>query len=118
MSVVIETSVGDITIDLYVEERPKSCLNFLKLCKMKAFHFNLFHFVQRNFVIQTGDPTGTGRGGESIFKHIYGEQVYTFYFFKHARTAANCPYFKHSVVNLLVVISISFKGFAQKMVCL
>ena len=75
MSVVIETNMGDITIDLYVEERPKSCLNFLKLCKMKAFHFNLFHYVQRNFVIQTGDPTGTGRGGESIFKHIYGDQV-------------------------------------------
>ena len=75
MSVVIETNMGDITVDLYVAERPKACLNFLKLCKMKAFHFNLFHFVQRNFIIQTGDPSGTGRGGESIFKHIYGDQV-------------------------------------------
>ena len=62
MSVVIETNMGDFTIDLYVEERPKSCLNFLKLCKMKAFHFNLFHYVQCNFMIKTGDPTGTGRG--------------------------------------------------------
>lgn len=44
-----------------------ACLNFLKLCKLKSYNFNLFHHVERNFLCQTGDPTGTGRGGESIF---------------------------------------------------
>lgn len=75
MSVVIETTVGDITVDLYLEKRPRTCLNFLKLCKMKYFNFCLFHKVQQNFIAQTGDPTGTGRGGESIFSVLYGEQA-------------------------------------------
>ena len=75
MSVVIETSVGDLVIDLYVEERPNCCKNFLKLCKIKYYHFCLFHNVQQNYIAQTGDPTGTGRGGESIFSFAYGDQA-------------------------------------------
>ncbi|KAG0053651.1 Peptidyl-prolyl cis-trans isomerase cyp6 [Gryganskiella cystojenkinii] len=67
MSVLIETSVGDIVIDLYVKEAPQTCLNFLKLCKVKYYNFCCFHNVQRDFMIQTGDPTATGQGGESIF---------------------------------------------------
>jgi len=59
MSVIIETTLGDITIDLFVDERPRCCLNFLKLCKVKYYNYCLFHSVQRNFVAQTGDPTGT-----------------------------------------------------------
>ena len=75
MSVVIETTQGDLTVDLFTKERPKTCLNFLKLCKTKAYNLNLFHTVQPDFIAQTGDPTGTGRGGESIFSQLYGEQV-------------------------------------------
>jgi cyclophilin family peptidyl-prolyl cis-trans isomerase len=44
-----------------------ACLNFLKLCKAKYYNLSLFHSVQRGFIAQTGDPTGTGRGGESVF---------------------------------------------------
>ncbi|GFR80562.1 peptidyl-prolyl cis-trans isomerase-like 4 [Elysia marginata] len=51
------------------------CLNFLKLCKIKFYNFSLFHSVQSNLVAQTGDPTATGRGGESIFARLYGEQA-------------------------------------------
>lgn len=40
MSVLLETSRGDIVVDLYVEDCPKTCLNFLKLCKC-ALHFTL-----------------------------------------------------------------------------
>ena len=75
MSVVIETTQGDLTVDLFTKERPKTCLNFLKLCKTKAYNLNLFHTVQPDFIAQTGDPSGTGRGGESIFSQLYGEQV-------------------------------------------
>ncbi|KAL3883550.1 hypothetical protein ACJMK2_029803 [Sinanodonta woodiana] len=75
MAVLLETSVGDITIDLYTEERPKCCQNFLKLCKVKYYNFSLFHSIQRNLVAQTGDPTGTGRGGASIFHQLYGDQA-------------------------------------------
>lgn len=74
MSVLLETSVGDIVVDLFVEERPRCSLNFLKLCKIKYYNFCLFHDVQRNFIIQTGDPTGSGEGGESIYGVLEGEE--------------------------------------------
>ncbi|XP_065918341.1 peptidyl-prolyl cis-trans isomerase sig-7-like [Dysidea avara] len=74
MSVLLETSVGDIVVDLYVDERPNCSLNFLKLCKIKYYNFCLFHDVQRNFIVQTGDPSGTGNGGESIHGVLEGEE--------------------------------------------
>ena len=86
MSVVIETTQGDLTVDLFTKERPKTCLNFLKLCKTKAYNLNLFHTVQPDFIAQTGDPTGTGRGGESIFSQLYGEQVKM----QHCRSKEKC----------------------------
>jgi len=67
MSVLLETSVGDIVIDLYTERCPQASFNFIKLCKVKYYNFSLFHNVQKDFMVQTGDPTGTGSGGESIW---------------------------------------------------
>ncbi|NWH43217.1 PPIL4 protein, partial [Fregata magnificens] len=52
-----------------------ACLNFLKLCKVKYYNYCLIYNVQRDFIIQTGDPMGTGRGGESIFCQLYGDQA-------------------------------------------
>ena len=75
MSVVLETTLGALTLDLYSEARPKLCKNFLKLCKVKAYNFCLFHNVQPGFLAQTGDPTGTGRGGESVYGRIFGDQA-------------------------------------------
>uniref|UniRef100_A0A8C5JHA2 Peptidyl-prolyl cis-trans isomerase n=1 Tax=Junco hyemalis TaxID=40217 RepID=A0A8C5JHA2_JUNHY len=75
MAVLLETTVGDLVIDLYTEERPRACLNFLKLCKVKYYNYCLIYNVQRDFIIQTGDPTGTGHGGESIFCQLYGDQA-------------------------------------------
>ncbi|RKP13250.1 cyclophilin-like domain-containing protein [Piptocephalis cylindrospora] len=66
MSVLLETSLGDIVIDLYIKRAPETCLNFLKLCKVKYYNFSAFHRVQRDFTAQTGDPTCTGQGGECI----------------------------------------------------
>ncbi|KAH7390912.1 cyclophilin-like domain-containing protein [Phaeosphaeria sp. MPI-PUGE-AT-0046c] len=71
MSVLLETSLGDITIDLLVDEAPKCCENFLKLCKVKYYNFAPVHSVQPNFSFQTGDPIGPGSnesdGGRSIW---------------------------------------------------
>ena len=75
MSVVIETTIGAVTVDLYTATRPKLCRNFLKLCKVKFYNFCLFHNVQPRFMAQTGDPEGTGRGGESVFRRLYGDQA-------------------------------------------
>ncbi|RKP35064.1 putative peptidyl-prolyl cis-trans isomerase-like 4, partial [Dimargaris cristalligena] len=72
MSVLLETSLGDIVIDLYYDECPRTCLNFLKLCKLKYFNYTPFHQVQKDFIAQTGDPTGTGKGGESVWGLLRG----------------------------------------------
>jgi peptidyl-prolyl cis-trans isomerase-like 4 len=72
VSVYIETSVGDIVIDLHTKLCPNTCLNFLKLCKIKYYNFCCFHNVQKDFMVQTGDPTATGKGGESIFGILHG----------------------------------------------
>ena len=75
MSVLLETSKGDIVIDLFTEECPVAAKNFLKLCKTKYYNFCLFHNVVPGTVIQTGDPTGTGKGGTSIYGELYGDQA-------------------------------------------
>ncbi|XGW19207.1 hypothetical protein V3C99_003218, partial [Haemonchus contortus] len=75
MAVLIETTLGDIVIDVFVKERPKCSLNFIKLCKMKYYNLCQFHTIEQNYIAQTGDPTGTGRGGESIYMTLYGEQA-------------------------------------------
>ena len=79
MSVIIETTIGDVIVDLYTEERPKSCYNFLKLCKLKYYNFCHFHCVQENFVAQTGDPTASGEGGSSITSLIGSEDAPRFF---------------------------------------
>ncbi|CAK8684054.1 unnamed protein product [Clavelina lepadiformis] len=98
MSVIIETTLGDITVDLYVDERPRSCLNFLKLCKVKYYNYCLFHNVQRNFIAQTGDPTGTGRGGESLFRMLYGDQAKFF-------DAEKMPKIKHKTAGVVSMVN-------------
>ncbi|KAL3643149.1 cytochrome P450 monooxygenase 59 [Castilleja foliolosa] len=75
MSVMIVTSLGDIVIDLFADRCPLTCKNFLKLCKIKYYNGCLFHTVQKDFTAQTGDPTGTGSGGDSVYKFLYGDQA-------------------------------------------
>ncbi|PNS21533.1 hypothetical protein CAC42_892 [Sphaceloma murrayae] len=71
MSVLLETSAGDITIDLFVDDAPTSCQNFLKLCKIKYYNYSPVYNVQPNFSFQTGDPIGPeskdSDGGSSIW---------------------------------------------------
>ncbi|EGZ17393.1 hypothetical protein PHYSODRAFT_264201, partial [Phytophthora sojae] len=75
MSVLVETTVGALVLDLYVDECPRACTNFLKLCKTKYYHGCLFFNVQENFMVQAGDPTATGGGGDSIYGQLYGAQA-------------------------------------------
>jgi len=60
---VLKTSVGEITIDLFENETPDTVNSFLFLVGQRYYEGVTFHRVIRNFVIQTGDPTGTGSGG-------------------------------------------------------
>ncbi|KZT50299.1 cyclophilin-like protein [Calocera cornea HHB12733] len=67
MSVLLETSLGDIVIDLEVDLCPRTSENFLKLCKIYYYNLNAFFNVSKDFLAQTGDPSATGTGGESIW---------------------------------------------------
>ncbi|KAJ6084505.1 hypothetical protein N7486_011305 [Penicillium sp. IBT 16267x] len=82
MSALLETSLGDIVIDLLVDESPKACENFLKLCKIKYYNFSPVHSVQKNFSFQTGDPLGPDApesdGGSSIWGLLDGPSKRTF----------------------------------------
>lgn len=60
---ILKTSVGDITIDLFENETPLTVNSFLFLVGKNYYEDMIFHRVIKDFVIQTGDPTGTGSGG-------------------------------------------------------
>jgi len=63
----IHTTVGDIHVDLFPRECPKTVENFCVHARNGYYNGHLFHRVIRQFMIQTGDPLGTGTGGESIW---------------------------------------------------
>ncbi len=67
MSVLVETSLGDVAVDLFLAHAPRAARNFLALCARGAYDGVLFFRVVPGFLAQTGDPTGTGRGGASAF---------------------------------------------------
>ncbi|RXJ90267.1 peptidylprolyl isomerase [Arcobacter sp. CECT 8983] len=63
----IKTSQGNIKVELRADLAPKAVENFVKHAKDGYYDGTIFHRVIKNFMIQGGDPTGTGRGGESIW---------------------------------------------------
>ncbi len=65
--VVLQTNQGDIELQLFPKIAPKACQNFETLAKRGYYDGVIFHRVIKNFMIQSGDPTGTGRGGKSIW---------------------------------------------------
>jgi len=68
---VIHTNQGDITVELYPDIAPKAVKNFIELSKRGYYNGVIFHRVIKNFMIQGGDPTGTGRGGKSIYGKVF-----------------------------------------------
>lgn len=60
---MVKTSKGDIKLELYPKEAPLSVTNFVELAQKKFYNGLTFHRVVSNFVVQGGDPTGTGSGG-------------------------------------------------------
>ncbi|KAL7568113.1 hypothetical protein ACA910_019511 [Epithemia clementina (nom. ined.)] len=65
--VLFETSTGIFCIELYYKHAPRTCYNLAALAHAGYYDSTMFHRIVRDFMIQGGDPTGTGRGGESIF---------------------------------------------------
>lgn len=70
----MHTDVGDIKIELFCEDCPKTCENFLALCASDYYNGSLFHRNIKGFIVQTGDPTGTGKGGNSIWERKFDDE--------------------------------------------
>lgn len=73
--VVLETNQGVIEIKLMPQVAPKACENFTKLVEKGYYNGLIFHRVIKDFMIQGGDPTGTGAGGESIWGQPFEDEV-------------------------------------------
>jgi len=72
---VIETNQGTIEVQLKTDVAPKACENFMKLAEKGYYNGLIFHRVIKGFMIQGGDPTGTGMGGESIWGKAFEDEV-------------------------------------------
>lgn len=71
---VMKTNMGDIKIRLFPEVAPKAVENFIGHAENGYYDGLIFHRVIKDFMIQGGDPTGTGRGGESIYGHSFEDE--------------------------------------------
>ena len=71
---VLETTQGVIEIKLYPQIAPKAVENFTTHIKNGYYNGLIFHRIIKNFMIQGGDPTGTGTGGESIWKKDFEDE--------------------------------------------
>ncbi|XP_035758161.1 spliceosome-associated protein CWC27 homolog [Egretta garzetta] len=82
-TVLLRTTAGDIDIELWSKEAPKACRNFIQLCMEDHLHvFNIynntiFHRVVPGFIVQGGDPTGTGSGGDSIYGAPFKDEFHS-----------------------------------------
>lgn len=76
----IHTNLGDLTVKLFDDVAPKTVKNFVELAEKGYYNGVIFHRIIRDFMIQGGDPTGTGMGGESIycekFEDEFSENVF------------------------------------------
>lgn len=75
--VILKTTVGEIEIELWSKEAPKACRNFVQLCMEGYYDDTAFHRLVRGFIVQGGDPTGTGEGGESIYGKPFKTEVHS-----------------------------------------
>ncbi|HZW37662.1 MAG TPA: peptidylprolyl isomerase [Ignavibacteriaceae bacterium] len=71
----IKTNMGDIEIELFADKTPKTVKNFVLLAKAGYYNGIIFHRVIDGFMIQGGDPTGTGAGGTSIYGEKFEDEI-------------------------------------------
>ena len=72
--VTVHTNQGDFTLELFPEVAPKTVENFITHAKNGYYDGVIFHRVIEDFMIQGGDPTGTGMGGESIYGRTFEDE--------------------------------------------
>jgi cyclophilin family peptidyl-prolyl cis-trans isomerase len=71
----IQTNLGNIQLELFEDEAPKTTENFVTLAQKGYYDGVIFHRVIQGFMIQGGDPTGTGRGGESARGGRFNDEI-------------------------------------------
>ncbi|KAL2160547.1 hypothetical protein VTH06DRAFT_1235 [Thermothelomyces fergusii] len=71
----IETNLGPLTIELHTETAPRAVWNFVRLAQGGYYRGVGFHRSIRSFMIQGGDPTGTGRGGQSVWGRAFADEL-------------------------------------------
>jgi cyclophilin family peptidyl-prolyl cis-trans isomerase len=71
----IQTNKGTIRVELYESDAPKTTENFITLAGKGYYDGVIFHRVIKGFMIQGGDPTGTGRGGESAWGGRFNDEI-------------------------------------------
>ncbi|KIP03434.1 hypothetical protein PHLGIDRAFT_31807 [Phlebiopsis gigantea 11061_1 CR5-6] len=81
--VIVDTTAGEIDIELWSKETPKTCRNFVQLAMEGYYDGVIFHRVVPNFLVQTGDKTGTGGGGESIYGEPFEDEIHPRLRFAH-----------------------------------
>ena len=73
--VSLETSMGEVVIELYWNHAPMTCRNFAELARRGYFNGTKFHRIIQDFMIQGGDfENGNGTGGESIYGHKFDDE--------------------------------------------
>jgi peptidyl-prolyl cis-trans isomerase SDCCAG10 len=75
--VLLKTSKGDIDIELWTKETPKTCRNFIQLCMEGYYTDTVFHRVVKGFIVQGGDPNGDGSGGTSIYGEPFKDEFHS-----------------------------------------
>ncbi|KAJ3388995.1 Peptidyl-prolyl isomerase cwc27 [Lobulomyces angularis] len=81
--VILHTTAGPLEIELWAKEIPKACRNFVQLCMEGYYDNTIFHRIIPNFIVQGGDPLGTGEGGESIYGKPFEDEFHTRLRFSH-----------------------------------
>ena len=67
--------MGNLVVELYWNEAPNACRNFAELARRGYYNSTKFHRVVKDFIVQGGDPTGTGRGGASIYGKYFNDEL-------------------------------------------
>ncbi|CAI5491685.1 unnamed protein product [Closterium sp. Naga37s-1] len=81
--VVVTTTLGDLDIELWPREAPKAVRNFVQLCLEGYYDKTIFHRIITGFMVQGGDPTGSGTGGESIYGEPFRDEFHSRLRFSH-----------------------------------
>jgi len=70
-----DTSIGSFVVELYHRHAPRTCYNMAALADAGYYNNTIFHRIIRDFMVQGGDPSGTGRGGESIYGGKFEDEI-------------------------------------------